>query len=45
MNKKVFRCFKAAIKFYKERQMDIIYVITTLYNFIIIDLSKEEKNI
>ena len=44
-NKKRFLGLKIAIEFSKKTQIDVIYIITRLHNFIIYYLSDDKKDI
>ena len=45
VNKKRFPCLKIAMEFSKETQVDIVYAVTALHNFIIDHHSDDEEDI
>ena len=45
VSKKRFPCLKTTIEFSKETQVDVVYAVIVLYNFIVMHPSQDEENI
>ena len=45
VSKKRFPCLKTAMEFSKETQVDIVYAVTALHNFIVMHPSQDEEDI